>query len=281
MPAETRSLLVARVAARAPRIAVLSAAGLLALAGLRGAIAPPAPTKAPVAAARVVPAAVGPFAEAFVREYLSWDRDDVGRREQRLSGYLADGLDPDAGLTPTPGAGQRVAWTVAAAPRAAAQGTWVVSVAAGLDDGTRTTLAIPIRSAGQAMAVIDYPALTALATRAADARASSWSAPVEDRELERVVERAVRNYLAGRAGDLQADLAPGARVITPERSAQLIAVEELAWHTPGRVVAALIEAELPDRTRMRLRLHLTVRRDGRWFVAGLDPSTPPTHGASR
>lgn len=281
MLADTRTLLAARLVARAPRIALLCAAGVLAVAGLRGAVAPPKPTTASAVAPRPAPAAAAPFAEAFVREYLSWEQDDIGGREQRLSAYLADGLDPDAGLAPTPGRRSRVSWTVAGVPRAAGGAVWSVDVLAGLQDGTRTTMSIPVHARGNAMAVVDYPALVALGTRATDAPARSWNTPVEDAGLERVVQRALRNYLAGRAGDLQADLAPGSRVITPERTSRLITVEELAWKTPGREVAALVVVELPDRSRMRLRLHLSVRRDGRWFVAGLNTPTPPTQGAPR
>lgn len=281
MPAETRTLAVARIAARGPRIAFLACAGLLALAGLRGVIAPPVTLPAKAKLVGAAPTGVGPFAEAYAREYLSWTPDSVGQREQRLVPFLADGLDPDGGLAPVPGTTQRVTWTSAAAPRAAAPGTWVVTIVAGLADGTRTTLAVPVHARAGAMAVADYPALTAITARATQARAPAWNTPVDDGELARVVERALRNYLAGRAGDLQADLAPGTRVVTPEQTTRLISIDELDWQQPGRLVAALVAAELPDRARLRLRLHLAVRRDGRWFVAGLDPTTPPTQGAPR
>lgn len=282
MRAESRSLTHARLLARAPRIAVIGAGALLALGGLRSAIVPPVAVTPPATAVRQAPAAVVPFAEAFVRDLLTWEASDPGERERRLAAYLADGLDPDGGVAPVPGRSQRPEWTVASGPRAAEAGSgWRVAVLAGLPGGRRMTLVVTVAAgAGGSLVVSDYPSLSALAARGT-ARAAGWNESVEDAELERVVERALRNYLAGRAGDLQADLAPGAHVTTPETTARLTHVEELAWQQPKRRAAVLAAAELPDGTRLRLRFHLSLERDGRWFVAAINPTNPTPQGATR
>lgn len=273
MRPESRNLAHARLLARAPRIAIIGAGVLLAFGGLRSAIAPPAPTAGPTVIVRSAPAAVAPFAEAYVRDLLTWDATDPGERERRLAAYLADGLDPDGGIAPVPGRSQRPEWTVASTARAAERRSgWRVAVLTGLPDGRRMTLVVPVTTgAGGSLVVSDYPSLSALAARGT-ARAVEWNDTVEDAELERVVERALRNYLAGRAGDLQADLAPGARITTPETASRLVRVEELAWQQHGRRVAVLAAAELPHGTRLRLRFHLALERDGRWFVAAINPT---------
>ncbi|WP_196189180.1 conjugal transfer protein [Conexibacter sp. W3-3-2] len=281
MRPESRSLTLARVLARAPRLAIIGAGLLLAAAGLRGALAPPAPITSTARVTTAAPVSVAPFAEAFVRELLTWDGRDPAERERRLRAYLAEGLDPDAGITPVPGTAQRPEWTVATGARAAEHaGGWRVAVLAGLPSGRRITLLVTV-TAGAAgdLVVSDYPSLTALAARST-ARPQEWNDFVEDAGLERVVERALRNYLAGNAGDLQADLAPGAHVTTPETTAQLTAIDELAWQQPGRRVAALATAELADGTRLRLRFHLSLTRDGRWFVAAINPTHHTTQGAA-
>lgn len=281
MRAESRSLSQARLLARAPRLAVLAAGGLLGLAGLRGAIAPPRPTVLPAPRVASAPATVAPFAEAFVRDYLTWSAGDPADRERRLAGYLADGLDSDGGVVPASGGSQRPVWTAAGVPRAAERASaWRVAVIAALRGGRRITLLVPVAAgAAGSLAVTDYPALTALAARGT-ARADQFNDQIDDAELERVVERALRNYLAGNATDLAADLAPGAHVTTPDQTGRLLAIDELAWQQPGRAAAVLADAQLADGNRIRLRFHLSLRRDRRWFVAAINTTNPPTQGAT-
>ena len=88
---EARSLRALRWRARAPRLLVLGCVGVLALAGLRAALAPATPPQAtPTVATRVDPG-VGAFAEAFARVYLSADPARSEWRERRLAAVLARG----------------------------------------------------------------------------------------------------------------------------------------------------------------------------------------------
>lgn len=85
MPAETRTLARARLIARAPRIALLTVTGVLALAGLRAAIAPARPASTAAVSVVAPPGSVEPFAEAFVRDYLTWTARRPGRLSEQRS----------------------------------------------------------------------------------------------------------------------------------------------------------------------------------------------------
>lgn len=271
MPAETQSLARARLLARAPRIALIVATGVLTLAGLRAAIAPGHAAPATVAATSRPPQAVAAFAEAFVRDYLTWTAADDGQREQRLSGYLADDLDDDGGMAPRPGSTRTPRWTVAGEPRAAGHERWEVPVMAALSGGSRLTVTVPVTTGrdGRQMTVSDYPAITALAARG-NAPADRYPHAIEDPELERVITRATRNYLAGNTTDLQADLAPGTRLTTPDQTSRLLSIDDIAWQTEGRTLAVLATTQTPDGTQIRTRLHITCVRQTRWFLAHIN-----------
>jgi len=275
VPAETRSLARARLIARAPRIALLTVCGVLTLAGLRAAIAPARPAAATNVRTAVAPASVGPFAEAFVRDYLTWTTTDSGQRQQRLGAYIAGDLDDTAGLSPTAGTQQQPLWTIAAAPTPAGRGRWHVTVLAALPGSRRLTLTIPVavgRTGG--LTVTDYPAITALTARGHQ-DADRYTTAVDDTELQHVAERATRNYLAGNGPDLQADLAPGAHITTPDTRSRLLSIDETAWQTPDRQLAVLATTQLPDGTRIQTRLHLTVTRQTRWFITAINPQGTP------
>lgn len=275
MPAEPRSLAQARLLARAPRIALLTVTAALTLAGLRAAIAPSHPAATTNAARADAPASVSAFAEAFVRDYLTWTTDDTGQRRSRLSAYLAADLDDDAGLTPPAGGHQAPVWTAAAVARAAAHGRWTATVIAALDGGRRLTLTVPIASRAGGLTVTDYPAITALAARG-NTTADRYPDLINDQGLERVITRATRNYLTGNGPDLQADLAPGAHITTPDTTSRLLTVDEIAWQQPGRTVAVLATTQLTGGTRIQTRLHLTVTNQSRWFISHINPTQEST-----
>lgn len=272
MRAESRSLSRERLIARAPRIALVTVCGILTLAGLRAAIAPPAPVQTGAPPAPSAPPAAGAFAEAFVRDYLTWSSQENGGREQRLSAYLADDLDDDAGLVPASGSDQRVLWAVAAGARASeTRGRWQVPVLAALADGRRLTVIVRVAAgAGGSLTVTDYPTLTALASTSA-AGADRYGQQLTNPELERVATRAVRNYLAGRGPDLAADLAPGTRTTTPDAPSRLQSIDEISWQHQPRSIAVLATTQLPGGTRIQTRLHLNVTKQTRWFITAINP----------
>ena len=123
---EPRSLRAIRWRARAPRLLVGSCIALLALAGLRGTLAPAERGAAPAREAAGPDLRAGAFAEAFARAYLAWDPEHPDSREQRLASFLSHQVDIDAGMTPDARRAQRVGWTAVVAERRGRSRTTVV-----------------------------------------------------------------------------------------------------------------------------------------------------------
>ena len=100
-----------------------------------------------------------------------------------------------------------------------------------------------------------------------------------DQALTDIVTRALGNYLPGAAGNLRADLLPGAHLTTPSPPLRLLAVEALAWREPGRLLAATLSAQDPGGARMRLRFLLGVEHRDRWYLRAVDdPAISTTEG---
>lgn len=277
-PERTPSLRVMRMTARAPRVVLTVACALLALAGVRAIVAPrpaaPVSRPAPLASADV---AIGAFAEAFARAYLTYRGDDVAARQRSLAGFLGADVDPDAGLQPPSPADQRVTWTTTTAVRAIAARRWLVTVAVTVGgDGHVRYLSVPVaRDPRGALAVDDYPAVVGAPAHATDLVPPD-DIELTDQPLADVAARALTNYLRGARENLRADLAPGARVTTPNPTLRLDGVEALAWRTPGRLLAATVTATDRAGARMRLRFLLTVERRDRWYLRAVNDPTSQT-----
>jgi hypothetical protein len=127
---------------------------------------------------------------------------------------------------------------------------------------------VPVRrSADGQLSVSGPPAL--IGGPLVDAKAAPIPrAPVSDAQLRQVVARAVRNYLAGHADDLQADLSPDARVTLPALELRVDGLVDVTRAGPG---AVLVTVRARDRrgTTYPLRYELTVRRRDRWYVAAI------------
>jgi Conjugative transposon protein TcpC len=254
-----------RLRARAPRLALYGVLGLLAVAGLRAALAPAREGPPPPAVIRPQgdDLAASSFAEAFARTYLTWGEDEA-ERERLLAPFLAAGLEPDGGLRPAAGASQQVLWTaVAGAERVGSRTLVVVAV--------RTTaatleLSVPVERDDRGFLYVSgYPALVGPPASAAGAVAPG-ERPVEDRKLLAVVDRALRNYLSGARTNLMADLSPDAVVSLPSERLDVRDVGEVTWAVPGRRVAAQVDALDARGTAWTLRYELEVRRRDRWYV---------------
>ena len=282
MRAETRSLVRVRLIARAPRVVFIGACTMLALAGLRTTITGGAvPSAPPVAAAPVSGLGVTAFAEAFARAYLSYRGDDPAAHERAVAAFTTGDLDPGAGLEPPVTGSLRVSWTAAMASSPAGLRRWRVTVAvalAGEGMGLRY-LSVPVaRDRAGGLVVDDYPALVGPPARA-DAGASADAGDLTDQALADVATRALGNYLRGAAGNLRADLLPGAHLTTPSPPLRLLAVEALAWRAPGRLLAATLSAQDPAGARMRLRFLLAVEHRDRWYLRAVDdPAISTTEG---
>ncbi len=264
--------------ARAPRIAAGAVAAILMIAGLRAIVAgPPAPPAAP-APAPVADSGAEAFAEGFVRAYLSWDPEDPDAREDELAAYSASELDAGAGVEPSDEA-QTVEWTATVASRATSPGRQVVTVAARAA-GKEWHLAVPVSRDRKGYLVVGaYPALVG-APPVARGEAPVEEDDVENTQLARVAERAVRNYLAGAAENLAADLDPEAVVSLPASAARVATVDAVTRAPGGRIAVAL--TAVVDGARFELRYELEVVKRERWYVRSIaaDPRARPP-GAPR
>src|SRR5207248_10204449 len=99
-----------------------------------------------------------------------------------------------------------------------------------------------IRTPDGSLALGGYPAFVG-PPAAAPAPAPAHLREATDLQLETVVERALRNYLDGSAGELAADLTSGARVSLPTSQLSLESLQRLAWSPDGRSVTAVVRAQ--------------------------------------
>jgi hypothetical protein len=254
----------------------VAAAGLAATARL--AIAPPrasAPAHAPVERRDL--AAEG-FAAYLARAYLTFDGQRPGVHRERLAPFVGDALDPDLGLRAPPGSRERVRWTQVVQSRPADDGSRVYTVAAQTDRAGLLYLSVDVeRDKHRVLRLDGYPALVG-APLAAPAGAASGSEmrDVADGSLRATCQRALRNYLARAADNLDADLTPGAAVALPGLALSMRRLTALQWAADRRSVFATVDAVDGDGVTYELRYELDVRRvDARWEIAAIqtDPTT--------
>ena len=185
-------------------------------------------------------------------------------------------MEAGAGLVPPAGGEQHVEWAEVVQSREAASGEHVYTVAAQTDAEGLLYLSVTVeREADGTLRLADYPALVG-------APASAGAAPqlhlreVEEPALATVVERAIRNYLAGSAEDLAADLTGRARVSLPAIALSLESVQRLDWTEVGRSVLAVVHAQDARGTEYVLAYELDVdRTQGRWEISAVqtDPDS--------
>jgi hypothetical protein len=268
-----RSLRAVRIQAAVPRALAVIVVLVLCTAGLRTIIA--GPSRAAVT--RTIVTARGDqgaetFAESFVHAYLTWNADDPDVRTSALAPYVNAGLDTDAGLQPGAGVDQSVRWT---------------AVVADTTDGARRAvtveaqtsralmyLNIPVQRTAQGyLAIAGLPAIVG-PPAAAQRQPAAIEETVQDDSLISVVQRAVANYLAGNRDNLLADLTPDALVSLPAQHLQVVDDGAVTWASPGRRVAAVVDAQDPNGTTWTLRYELEVLRRDRWYVQSLqvDPT---------
>ncbi|MHB8233530.1 MAG: hypothetical protein ACYDHT_02650 [Solirubrobacteraceae bacterium] len=168
------------------------------------------------------------------------------------------GSEADAGLSlPTVGA-QHVLWAEVVQARQLDNGGHVYTVAAQTDTSGVLYLTVRVqRDANGALALAGYPAFVGAPAAQAPARPARAPA-VTDGALVVVVERALRNYLAGSRGELAADLASGARVAVPSIATTLVSMQRLVWAPDRRSVVATVQARDARGTRYTLAYELDV-----------------------
>lgn len=232
----------AALRAAAPRYLALGVLALLLLLGLRSLFFSPA-ASAPARAAAMADAPSRAFALQFARAYLSYDVERPAARSRALAPFLSDAVDADAGFFAADGR-QKVIWAEVASDQPALTGGRAITIAAAI-----STQSLPVyltvtvaHERDGPLSLVGYPAFVGAPAISRDAPSVSRSA-VEDEQLTAVVARALRNYLAGSAQNLSADLAPGAAVTLPTLALRLRSVGRIDWlgHSGSRAVLASVE----------------------------------------
>jgi hypothetical protein len=269
----TRPLWRFRLARELPRhlLGALAAVGLL--VGARFAIDPPRPALPATLLRRPATPDLGAqgFAALFARRYLTWEAQDPEARERALAPFVGPEMDAGAGLQPPAGAGQQVQWTQVVQEREPRQGEHVYTVAVQTDTAGLLYLTVEVvRQAGGALALGGYPAFVGPPAYASAQTGAGSSRQVSEPALATVVERALRNYLAGSASELAADLAPGARVSLPGLELALQSLQSLQWAPGSGAVLAVVQAQDQRGVQYTLAYELDVAREqGRWEISAI------------
>ncbi len=165
---------------------------------------------------------------------------------------------------------QHVEWAEVVQAREPTPSEHVYTVAAQTSSGGLLYVTVSVvRTADGGLALSGYPALVG-APVAGPAHTTAHLREVSDPELETVVDRALRNYLAGSSAELAADLAPGARVSLPNLGLNLVAVQRLGWAPGVGAVLATVEAQDGRGVRYTLAYELDVlSSQGRWEISAV------------
>jgi hypothetical protein len=263
-----------RLARGLPRYVIYVLALAAALASARFALDPPHAVL-PATLLRRPPAedlAAEGFATLFTRAYLSWEAQHPEAREHALAPFVGPGMDADAGLQPPPSGEQRVQWTQVVQQRSPLAGEIVYTVAADTDTAGLLYLTVSVLSkSGGTLALAGYPAFVGPpASGPAQTDADGRLREVSEPALATVVERALRNYLAGSPSELAADLAPGARVSLPGIALALQSLQSLQRAPGPGAVLALVQAQDQRGASYTLAYELDVlRAQGRWEISAI------------
>ena len=252
-----------------------SAAGLAASA--RFAIVPP---RAPARAGASVPAPPDRGAEGyavlFARRYLTWTAAEPQASARALEGFFGPSSESGGGLVLPATGQQHVQWAEVVQAREAAPNEHVYTVAAQTDSAGLLYLSVGVvRSSSGALQLAGYPAFVG-APAASQAVPQQHGREVNEPALRTVVERALRNYLAGSAEDLAADLTSEARVSLPTLSLSLQSLQRLDWMEPGTALVATVLAQDERGAQYVLAYELRVALlHGRWEVSAVqtDPDS--------
>ncbi len=276
---ERRPMWQIRLTRELPRVLLAGASIVGLLASVRLAIAPPGPA-APVMERAAAPgrdlAAEG-FAQLFARRYLTWEASEPEARQRGLSGFAGTSIEAGFGLQAPASGEERVQWTEVVQEREAASGERVYTVAAQTDTAGLVYLAVAVRrTTAGALQMAGYPAFVG-PPASGPASLAGGLREVGEPALRTVVERALRNYLAGSGSELDADLSERARVSLPSLPLALETMPRLDWSEEGNDgVVATVQARDANGARYTLAYDLdVVQVAGRWEIAAIemDPNT--------
>jgi hypothetical protein len=213
----------------------------------------------------------------FARRYLTWDTNRPDAYAQGLGPFLGDGVDPNAGLRAPATGAQSVEWAEVVQARDVTAAEHIYTVAAGTTLAGVVYLSVDVaRDRTRGLALARYPAFVGPpASHPAASLSSDGRADVGDASLSRVIERALRNYLAGSASNLAADLVAGAHVTLPPNPLALQQLTQLQWRPDRTGVLATVIAGDQRGVAYTLSYELDVASaSGRWEVAAIQ--TDPT-----
>src|SRR5580704_17340559 len=203
-------------------------------ASARFAIAPPRAIRELVpsrSVAEVDRAAEG-YAVLFTRRYLDWNAAESQASTRALESFTGQGVEGNVGLNLPPTGAQHVLWAEVVQSREPGPDEHLYTVAAQTDSEGLLYLTVKVaRNTSGALVLVGYPAFVG-APAAGPAAPTPRLREVGEAALATVVERALRNYLAGSSGELDADLTSGAQVSLPTLPLTLEAMKKLAW-APG------------------------------------------------
>jgi hypothetical protein len=215
------------------------------------------------------------YATLFARRYLTWEAEQPTASESTLTPMAGSALEVDAGLTLPASGEQRVIWAEVVQERSPAPARHVYTVAAQTDTAGLLYLTVTVaRERDGRLALAGYPAFVG-APASAPAEGPAASAEVDEPSLTVVVERALRNYLAGSQDELSADLAVGARVEVPPAALTLLSISRLNWSADRRSVLAIVRASDARGAQYTLGYEADVEElHGRWELSAIqvDPT---------
>lgn len=260
-----------------PRYLLSAAATFGLLASARFLVAPPRPAPPPpVRGPGPEDRAAEGYAVLFARRYLTWEAGRPQSGVQGLQAFTGPGLEPNAGEVLPASGEQHVEWAEVVQMREPGPGRSVYTVAAQTDTGGLLYLTVGVtRASGGALQLAGYPAFVG-APSSAPGSPPAPAHELAEPALGTVVTRALRNYLAGSAGELAADLTSQARVSPPAVALTLDSVQHVYWAEVGRTVSAVVQAHDERGVEYLLAYELdVVRQQGRWEVAAIqtDPDS--------
>jgi hypothetical protein len=267
----TRPLWRIRLARELPRYTLYGVAIWGLLASARYAIAPPRPVNRAAPRAQAPDRAAEGFAALFARRYLTWNAGRPEAYEGALAPFAGERLGEAAGVQLPARGSQEVQWVEVVQERIGAVGQRVYTLACQTDPAGLLYLSVGVmRTPAGALALAGYPAFVGAPVAANAEDLAERLADVQDPALRAVIERALRNYLAGSASELAADLSESAQVALPGLPLTLDAVQQLKWLAGGGSVFAVVQAADRRGARYTLTYELdVVEVGGRWEVSAI------------
>jgi hypothetical protein len=265
----TTPIWLLRARREAPRYALAALAALGLASSARWTIAPPSRAVGTGAVAPTTDVASQAYAVLFARRYLSWRAGDSSEAGSSLTPFLGTALEPSGAPLPPPGGTQAVTWVEAVQVRPLGGAVRRYTIAAEVSGAGLLYLDVDVqRDAEGALQLVGYPAFVG-PPQAAPA-APTHGTEVDDQQLVTVIDRALRNYLAGSAGDLSADLAPQARVALPVLPLALLTVQHIDWTRGHAAVLALVTAQDQRGAQYALEYEVGVEAlQGRWEIGAI------------